>query len=111
MPSGSLFEIIHNALFPSQCHDFLMQYTGIKDKNGVEVFDGDVLDIHQTVNGCNIFIVCWGDLGWSVKYGVKMITPRHYEYAISSFFAACEFTGEVDYEVIGNIYENPEILK
>ena len=57
----------------------LGQFIGRTDKDGVEVYDGDIFDIHQTVNGCTIFVVEWHKLGWSVRYGCKMVTPRFYE--------------------------------
>ena len=75
-----------------------------KDKNGVDIFNGDILDLGQTVNGCNIFIVVWSELGWTVQYGVEMNHPRLYEYNIKEFFKVDENTNE-GIEVIGNIHE------
>ena len=105
-------------LFSIRCDGFisedylLMQFTGLTDKNGVEIYEGDVLDLGMTVNGCNLFIVVWDEsrIGWSVKYNVKMNTPRNYEYDINDFFRIDENTDE-GIEVIGNIYENPELLE
>ena len=90
----------------------LLQFTGLLDKNGIEIYKGDILDLGQTVNGVNEFIVVWDymRIGWSIEYNAKMNMPRNYEYDVISFFKIDEATGE-GVEVIGNIYENPELLK
>ena len=69
----------------------LMQYTGLKDKNGKEIYEGDII---QT------------PMGWvaSVFYDNNNVcfcldTDDDYNPCIGR------------YEVIGNIYENPELLK
>jgi uncharacterized phage protein (TIGR01671 family) len=89
----------------------LMQFTGLEDKNDNPVYEGDIIDLHQTVNGCNLFVVEWGKIGWTVRYGIKMITPRTYEYSVEDLFKPCQFSGEVDYEVIGNIYQHDHLLR
>lgn len=80
----------------------LMQSTGLKDKNGVEIFEGDIV----LENGMQRVITLgeqryeedYGDLvyyiGFNIftKWGYSSITP-------------------VEHEVIGNIYENPELLE
>ena len=77
----------------------LMQSTGLKDKNGVEVFEGDIV---KCTRGCPHEII------WLEEYGGTFIggMPAWYLSGLKEGYA---WTGEE--EVIGNIYENPELLE
>lgn len=81
----SLNEIIKNA-------KNLMQYTGLKDKNCVEIYEGDIL---QDYDNDKIGIV-------SFDKGSFIVTWENECYDVY------EWSGEA---VIGNIYENPELLE
>ena len=73
----------------------LMQYTGLKDKNGVEIYEGDIVSIDER----NIFyIVEWHDTG---------LKGRQYN---NQSYIGLEYWKNI-MEVIGNIYENPELLE
>jgi uncharacterized phage protein (TIGR01671 family) len=88
----------------------LMQSTGLKDKNGVEVFEGDVLNIVEVTNqGLKEYLtdVKWEDCSFVVKSGGD---------GYDTFLAA--WTGDpnttyplFEMQVVGNIYENPELLE
>ncbi|QWH09510.1 YopX family protein [Bacillus mycoides] len=79
----------------------IMQYTGLKAKNGKEIYEGDIVHMYSVMPGCDIdeigivkFIECAflfektdGSDGWSI------------------------FNEATEIEVIGNIFENPELLK
>ena len=72
----------------------LMQYTGLKDKNGVEIYEGDI--VRYAEFNCPVL---WSkDLMWCIDinngYGEEMLTA-YFDYEL---------------EVIGNIYENKELL-
>ena len=76
----------------------VMQYTGLKDKNGKEIYEGDILRL----------------------VGIEYDKPLHYQvvYEAPTFIITRgRYKGDVlgslseYFEVIGNIYENPELFK
>lgn len=84
----------------------LMQYTGLKDKYGVEIYENDIIDIHQTVNGYNQFVIQYDNYKFSARYynqETKQILGW-YQYDLDELFEINETEKEI--EVIGNIYGN-----
>ncbi|MGX2946352.1 YopX family protein [Enterococcus alishanensis] len=77
----------------------LMQYTGLKDKNDQEVYEGDIV---RCTRGCPHEII------WIEEYGGMFFggMPTWYLSGLTEGYA---WTGEE--EIIGNIYENPELLE
>lgn len=71
----------------------LMQFTCLHDKTGNEIYEGDILNVDGL-----IVPVGWYGGAWTVEY---FTIPTH------SYLAHFD---ETDIEVIGNIYENPELL-
>ena len=79
----------------------LMQSTGLFDKNGVEIFEGDVVSFSidngwDYVVSENGLIIYWDGCYQILENGIR--------YRINQCL-------EEDIEVIGNIYENPELLE
>ncbi|XNN69484.1 YopX family protein [Bacillus pumilus] len=107
-----------NEIFADKHGDY-MQYTGLKDKNGVEIYEGDIIHcVHWFFNGDEIEEHFTASVGFrDGSFTLENIKSRYYS----------DFTGEEngkgicwigninyceeDYEVIGNIYQNPELLK
>ncbi|HEQ4203774.1 TPA: hypothetical protein VGX74_001009 [Streptococcus pyogenes] len=87
-------------------YDSIMQSTGLKDKNGKEIFEGDILtDGHTTGDIRNHPTLGFYIVDESSKEGYLSDTV-----GIEDFEEAKEFMRN-SIEVIGNIYENPELLE
>ncbi len=79
----------------------IMQYTGLKDKNGVEIYEGDIVRIVHP----------FGNRKWqgAVVYDSHMFRGRDFWFPHFDI-PNCLFSEGTQYiEVIGNIYENPEL--
>lgn len=78
----------------------IMQYTGLKDKNGKEIYEGDILLCESRKP---YLLVEWDQEELTYRAKEKLNTA--YGYKLSSFNIFGYF------EVVGNIYENPELLE
>jgi len=82
----------------------LMQSTGLVDKNGKEIFEGDVVQFEDCYTETDFLYVNTGIVEWS--QGSFTITNR------DSVEMGDLLDGEfLDVTIIGNVYENPELLE
>ena len=76
----------------------LMQSTGLTDKNGKEIFEGDVVKMAKNV--------------YSEPTYYEVVRHRGGAYRLESKQYGCElWLRHTDCEIAGNIYENPELLE
>lgn len=86
-------------------HSVWEQYTGIKDKNSVEIYENDIVRVQSHLYKDHIGVIIW--LQGASSFGIsdntnKFNIPRP---------LAIQMDGFLSYEVIGNIHENADLLE
>lgn len=78
----------------------IMMSTRLKDINGTEIYEGDIIQHSEKPNPC-------------FSYPFKVIQARTGEWRLDNFRCGTvlAFSNQDELEVIGNIYENPELLE
>lgn len=93
VPSGIMLELVIGKDLSQENDRFeLMQYIGVNDKNGKEIYEGDVLEVDDYWRTLNVVVEL--EEGVFFPFGDPDQSPRPEQV-----------------EIIGNIYENPELLR
>lgn len=102
---GNLNNFFNTLNCLSYKHLEVMQYTGLKDKNDKEIYEGDIVKHNGNTTGENKAIIIYKD-------GCFKTTIWHNEIEIAMSYMDDLYVGTVTdkVEVIGNIYENPNLL-
>lgn len=126
------FETYNNTMLGCKDYDFneilesgklVMQCTGLKDKNGKLIYEGDIVRFEETYEcACftNIkevlFKIVWSDYSFKAKQ-IKIIQGnKSYEFPLTlskllEIEPYTEHQTTINLEIIGNIYENKELLE
>ena len=85
-----------------------MQFTGLKDKNGVEIYEGDIVKGQRITKA-------WGKRPEKTEYLIFEVYWDEEWRGFKVDYPKMKWSGylgiDMPYEVIGNIYQNPELLK
>ena len=110
-------------IYENECDAVLMQYTGLKDKNGKLIWENDVLMCHG--NKKDLCKVCFGEfkvIDIENMVAVDVVQGFYYKPLETDELSKCEpfcyempltnyYLKRMDAEVIGNIFDNPELLR
>lgn len=80
----------------------LMQSTGLKDKSGKEIFEGDILAVKTDDGTLNVYVF------WDEEHALFMFESKQYNE--KEALAELLEDNSYPFEIIGNIYENEELL-
>lgn len=79
------------------------QFTGLLDRKGKKVFQGDVVgrSVHPLAfEWAEVFVVVWAEFGWMKQIGHHLRITR-----------AFDWYNPAVHTVLGNVYDNPELLE
>ena len=94
------------------------QYTGLKDKNGKEIYEGDIVKKKEIGGYRMVYIGIVRYYDKDCRFGIDTTTTNKFTKRLLFTDGECSFndghctiTYTNEYEIIGNIHDNPELIK
>ena len=88
--------------------DTVGQYTGLHDKNGKEIYEGDIIQhLYEYSDITDRYLVEWDED--ELRYVFQNLSNKNNFCALEDMYD--DYYGDYAIEVIGNIYDNPELLE
>lgn len=116
MQYSNSYTLLNQQCLPTDCDSLdrykvdsstVSQFTGLTDRHGKEIYEGDII----TVNGRYPHVILWDKMSWAIMpcelYNDKHFWVMNLQHPGNDWWE--EFSDEM--EVIGNIHDNPELLK
>lgn len=98
--------------------DNIMQYTGLKDKNGIEIYEGDIVKFTNMIDEIfneeiGVCVFAQDECNFCLQRTIKNSDNYPVPTTINTIYLISNvtFADDVSYEVIGDIYRNPELLE
>lgn len=89
------------------CLETVGQFTGLFDKNGKEIYEGDIVKFHFMTSSPSTT-----KLFPTAKFSGEIITNKYNQWAIFSDGMEIHIENAIKHgEIVGNIYDNPELIK
>ena len=124
---GRFFVLPHLSYYPSDCHsvdgyevipETIGQYIGLKDQNGKEIYEGDIVKNKEVGGYGMVYIGVVKYYEEDCRFGIDLTATNKFTKRCLFTVGKCSFndghcTIEYynEYEVLGNIHDNPELLK